>query len=354
MPGTQRRSGWSTAIGFAVVLSFVLVWRAAPEPVGAGDVCGAEVGIECRTGLVRVAAPDAQTRSLELSRLIPAGVAAVVLAGRNDEELAVAAGLATSMGGPLLVLPAAGLSAALIAELDRLRPKTVVVVGSPADTDRVIGLLAGHEDVLHGARIVAAAGLDASEISASAAQLLPRHVAVAYVIGDHDILSAVTVATLVPYEPGPVLVADYAAAAGETLGALSHLAPRRLVSVRGRNGFSVEAEATMIHYASAGRLIPVDRVSAVDPNEAAVQATERFRTEASEAYLAPLADTAGLFAAAAVARHLHAPLFTTGFDLPEPVTAEISRLGAESVVVVGTDAIVGQRTQLEVSEVLGR
>lgn len=356
---TLRAGRWSIALGIAIVASLALTWLAAPAPPPqppapgiAGQTCGEDVGVECRTGVVRIASADAQSRSLEISRLLPPGPKVAVLVGRNDGELAIAAGLATTLGGPLLVLPVAGLSTGISAELERLRPETIVVVGRPAETERVTDLLSGVADQLGGAEVVAVSGEDAPQISAAAARLLPRSVPVAYVVGDHDILAGLNIATLLAQAPGPVVVTPYAAATGDALAALTHLAPRRLVSIRGTNGFSLEVETTLVQVASGGRSIPVHRLGAVDPSQTAAQVAGRVPTGVSEAYLVPVSDAASVFSASAVAGRVGAPLFTTGFMLPGEVVDELDRLGPDAVVVAGTGAIIGVRTEAQIRELL--
>ena len=347
----RNRLPWLVAA--ILVLLLLALWAAgSPAPVAA-ELCGNHTGIECRSGVIRVETPDAPNRALDISALLPPGPSTVVLAGRSSGELAVGAGLATAFGGPLLVMPAAGLPGELDAELLRLAPERIILVGRDPAAVRLADFIAATGPNPRADEVILIGGPDAPTISAEAAGLFERRVPVAYVVGDHDSRPMINVAMLLAKEPGPVIVTHYGSVPEAVARALSRLAPQRLVVVGGSTGFTTRVEQQLIRYAGAGRPLQVTRIE-THPRETGVAIARTDLTPVREAYLVSMHDAVGAFATAAVAHRSGGPILATGFELTRPVTEVIDLLDPESVIIVGGAATVGRQTDDEVGDTLRR
>lgn len=352
MRATLSRRRLTALVLIALCVLGLLLWRTTrTEPVGPRAMCGGATGIECRSGVVRIDAGDTQARSLGLSALVPPRPPATVLVGRNSTELAVAAGVATSLNGPLIVLSAAGLSPEVDAELARLRPERVIVIGHDETARAVADLLQVPGRLPETRQVTLVAAPTPAGVAAAAAAMFPRHTPVAYVMTYQDSESVVTAAALLAQAPGPVLIAHYGSVPQETAVALATLAPRRLVLIGDHRKLTDQVVQRLTRYAGAGVSEPATRVL-TGPRDTSVLLSARHGGEVREAYLVSVADPAGAVAAAPVAARVGAPVLVTGYELTDEVGAAIADLGADSVVMVGSGGVLGPRTQERVAALL--
>ena len=328
-------------------------WRAAHSGAGAASpVCGADTGVECREGVSRVGLGDGPSQTLQLSRLFPIHPPVAVLVGRNSTELSTAAGLATSLRGPLIMFPASGVAEPIETELRRLRPKRVIVVGHDTAARESARRLRGEGGLPSGTELTLVTGATPAEVSARATELFPRHLAAAYVITYQDAESAITVATHLAELPGPVLVTHYGSLPATTAQALIALAPRRLIVIGDDRKLADGVVEQIIRYAGFGSPIPVTRVT-LKPRDAGLAVAGEYGGEVSEAYLVSSSDPVGASATAALAARVRAPLIPTGYVVVDDVFEMVRDLDPESVVV-GSAGVVGPQTVEQVEEALER
>lgn len=118
----------------------------------------------------RVAGPDRYATAIAVSkRAHPEGAPAVVLAtGADFPDALCASPLAGAYGGPVLLVPRSGLTSAIAAELERLGPERIFIVGSvPAAVDAQCAALSSGPQVtrLTGADRYATAELIAAALA---------------------------------------------------------------------------------------------------------------------------------------------------------------------------------------------
>ena len=146
-----------TGLALAGLLTFLALLAAWSSPAWAAPTYGSLRG------------PDRYGTAVAISKAgFSSGVEAVVLApGDGFAGALISAPLAKAYGGPLLLVPAAGMPEAVKAELARLAPAQVIVVGLGSDVvDQVKAVLPGVDPAM----IVAIGGADAYEMSASVAE----------------------------------------------------------------------------------------------------------------------------------------------------------------------------------------
>lgn len=192
-----------------------------------------------RLDLRRLAGSDRVATAVAVSEAVFEQADTVLLARADDPADALAgAPLAAHLGGPLLLTPPGGVPVAVRAELDRLRTRTVILLGGtdalPAALatqvgDREVRRLAGRSRVETAARI--------------AAELPPSEVAyVAGVGGDVDALAAAAAASSLGR---PVLLVG-STDAGDVTGTLDALGVTHVLVVGGERVVPASVAAAMV------------------------------------------------------------------------------------------------------------
>lgn len=176
-------------------------------------------------------------------RVFPDPVSTVVVASGTAFPDALAGGpLAASLGVPLLTVRRDSLPSVVAAELDRLAPSTILVVGGAvAVGDEVMTALAAHSSTV--TRIAGASRVDTA--IAVAQRAFPDGAPVVHVVtgGSHpDGLSAVPAAGRVA---GPVLLVGSRLTGGLS-AELTRLAPDRVVILGGTAAVSAEVEQAIV------------------------------------------------------------------------------------------------------------
>jgi putative cell wall-binding protein len=176
----------------------------------------------------RIAGGSRYLTSIELSkRAFPHGAAAVVIATGEDFPDALCAGpLARALGGPVLLTPRAALTTQLVAELERLAPVRVVIVGGTTSVASAVAgrvaSLGSHPVVtrLSGADRYDTAAMIARELKAKAGK--PSTVVVATGLGYADAMAA---APLAAAKGWPILLTRRDTLPGYTSAVLAELTP---------------------------------------------------------------------------------------------------------------------------------
>ena len=251
-----------------------------------------------------------------------------VAVGTNFAD-ALAAGAASGGDGPVLLSQSSSIDATTLAELRRLAPKRIVVLGGTAAIGSSV-----FEEVRAIAPTTRVGGADRY---ATAAQLSAANFAagvpVVYVAtgtGFADALSAGGAAQGL----GPILLVQPNAIPSSTATELQRLTPQRIVVLGGTSAVSasVQSELALYTAGSVSRLGGADRYA----TSAAISAST-FATGVARAFLATGTGYADALAAAA----LGAPVLLTRPDcVPQVVLNEITRLDAGELVVIGGTSAV--------------
>lgn len=254
-----------------------------------------------------------------------------------------AAAAAGSVRGPVLLAAATlPLDAATAAELARLRPSRIIVVGGsavisdavlnalkPVATTHVVDRYAGPN------RFTTAAAISANTWPQ------PGIAEVAYIANYNDYPDALGAAAAAGTVAGPVLLTrailpiDPATAAE-----LTRLQPRRIVVVGGSSVVSDAVLAALAPYATTHR---VDRYSGPDRFKTAAQISANMFTPGEPAaYLAYGYNFPDALGGAAAAGTVQGPVLLISANLPvDPaVIAELTRLGPRHIYVLGGPGVI--------------
>ncbi|NHA67340.1 cell wall-binding repeat-containing protein [Phycicoccus flavus] len=246
-PAAARGSGPLLLVGRTTFPSSVAAELARLRParivviggpaVVSDDVVAALAG--CTTGTVsRVTGATRYELSARTSAAAyPAGVpvAYVATGGRYPDGLSAGPAAAVG-GGPLLLTPRGSLPAATAAELKRLRPGRIVVVGGPTIvSDDVVAALRGLTSgsvtrVLGASRYVLSARLSATAF--------PAGVPVAYVATGSRYADGLSGSAAASAKGGPQLLVPADSLPAATVAELTRLRPARIVVLGGPSAVS--------------------------------------------------------------------------------------------------------------------
>jgi putative cell wall-binding protein len=303
-------------------------------------------------GTIRLAGPDRYSTASALARdAFPTGSeVAFVATGADFPDALAGAAAAGAAGAPVLLVTRLAIPAATATELQRLKPKRIIVVGGAAAvSDTVLAALSA----LAPGGAVRVAGPDRYATAAAvSAATYPSGARIAYVVSGLGFADAVSAAPAAARDGGPILLVRDTVVPGATLAELVRLAPDRVVIVGGRGVVSdsvAAAIAAAIPDADVSRLAGSDRYV----TSAAVAAG--FSPGVAVVYVATGMDFPDALAAAAAAGAQGAPiLLTRPTDLPAAVDWHLARLEPQRAVVAGGPMAVSDAVLSAVRNAMAR
>ncbi len=271
---------------------------------------------------------------------------AYVATGASFPDALAAGPAATRGGGPVLLTAANSLPAATAAELARLRPSGIVVLGGPGVvSDAVVNALRGYAT---SATVTRLAGADryATAAAVSAAAFAPN-APIAYVATGRDFPDALAGGVAAARQQGPVLLVTSNSIPAATQSELSRLKPAQIVVLGGTGVVNDDVLNALRPYATTatvGRLAGRYRFStAVEISRASTPAGS-----ASTVYVATgMAFADGLSGTPAAAIAGGPLLILPSGGLTSGIADELRRLDPDRVVILGgtgavSDAIAAQ------------
>jgi len=294
----------------------------------------------------RVSGRDRYETAARLAeRVFDPGVKAVFLATGEDYPDALAAGpAAAKLGGPVLLTEKAELPEATVAELTRLKPGMIVVVGGPDVVSPAVEAALRR----YSATVRRVAGADRYETAARvSAEFFDPGVAALYVATGEDFPDALAAGAAAAKRGGPVLLTKKDALPASTEAELKRLRSEWPVVVGGDGAVS-PTTYWYIGYAARGSLAGAAGASGADRYETAADVVGQVASDAGYdvMYVATGEDYPDALAAgpAAAAANGHLLLTRRG-SMPKVVADELRRLKARPVVVVGGTGAVSEQVK---------
>ena len=280
----------------------------------------------------------------------PVGVpVAYVANGLDFPDALSGAPIAGKNGGPVLLTKPGSLPGAIAAELSRLKPKKIVVLGGTGAVSGAVGQQLGAYTT---GAVERWAGADRFASSATfSAKSYPVGVPVAYVANGLDFPDALSGAPIAGKNGGPVLLTKPGSLPGAIAAELSRLKPKKIVVLGGTGAVSGAVGQQLGAYTTGA----VERWAGADRfASSATFSAKSYPVGVPVAYVANGLDFPDALSGAPIAGKNGGPvLLTKPGSLPGAIAAELSRLKPKKIVVLGGTGAVSTTVQRQLANYLG-
>ncbi len=299
----------------------------------------------------RLAGSDrfATAAAISAASFSPGAPVAYVATGFNFPDALAAGAAAAERGGPVLLVNGSSIPSATAAELSRLRPSVIKVVGGPSIVpDGVLSSLRGYatsgtvERVSGANRYATAARISANTFG--------RNVPVAYVATGTTFPDALSGVAAAGHGDGPVLLTQPNSIPAETAAELSRLNPGRIVVLGGPNVVSDAVKNGLDRY-TAG---PVTRLAGGDRFATAVSVSKGTFSASDTVFIATGLTFPDALGGGPVAGTVPGPLLLVpSGSVPSSVATELQRLDPDQVVILGGTNVVSVGVESQIRSLLG-
>lgn len=241
--------------------------------------------------------------------------------------------------GPVLLVPPTNIPSAVAAELTRLHPARIVVLGGTgavsAAVENQLSSFASATRVAGGDRYATSAAISSTAFASG-----PHPVA--YIASGEDFPDALSGGALAAGATGggPLLLVTRDAIPAAITTELNRLRPSKIVVLGGPGAVGAAVRATL------GARAPVTTLSGADRYATSAAVADGFPAAASSVYIAVGTSYPDGLAAAAAAGNRNAPvLLVTQHSIPAVTAGALTRLQPNSIIVVGGTAAIDNGVQ---------
>jgi putative cell wall-binding protein len=285
------------------------------------------------TAIHRIAGGDRYSTAAAISRArFGRGAATVYIAtGGSFPDALAGSPSAAKANGPILLTATSKLPSSTAAELDRLNPSKIVILGGTGSvSSAVASRLAAYAPT-----VVRWAGADRFATAAAISRnTFARGVPVAYVSTGATFPDALSGGAIAGRNGGPILLVKKTALPGATATELARLKPGKIVILGGTGAVSNAVASALARYTSGG----VSRLAGADRYATSVQVSRASYGSAGSdtAFVATGGNFPDGLAGGPVAALVPGPLLLVSpTSLPTSVGNELSRLHPDTVIVLG-------------------
>ena len=346
--GTYNGHRWGDYVGVAPDPNVTnAVWQADEYADASGGwatfVSQLSTGNVGTPGTVtRISGADryATAAAISASTFSPGVAAAYVATGTNYPDALAGGAAAALRDAPLLLVTPSALPAATAAELDRLNPAQIFVLGGTgAISEDVVGQLGGYTT----GTVIRLSGADRYATAAAiSAATFPVGASAAYIAVGTNYPDALAGGPAAGLEDSPLLLVTKTTIPGATAAELTRLKPASIVVLGGAGVISDAVRNALLGYTAGGGSGSVLRFSGADryATAAAISAAV-FPTGVSTVYIATGTNYPDALAGGAAASFEDSPLLlVTAGTIPAATSAELSRLKPRRIVVLGGPSVV--------------
>jgi putative cell wall-binding protein len=279
----------------------------------------------------RIAGDNRYSTATALSKSVfKAGVPVVYVAtGANFPDALAGGPAARKGGGPILLVEKYAVPDVTSAELARLKPARIVVLGGQSVVDaRVLTALDAHTT----GTVTRVAGADRYATAAGISRATFASASTVYVATGEDYPDALAAGAVAAGRGAPLLLVRAAAVPDPTLAELRRLDPDRVVIVGSTGSIGNGVAATLAEFGAVTRVSGVDRYA----SSAALSAASFAANGPGTVYVATGKAFPDGLTAGPIAGLRNAPLLLVpGTSLPTTVATELLRLSPTNIVIVG-------------------
>jgi putative cell wall-binding protein len=360
----MRRSaaGWLRTAIPVIVLGVVLTTLMLLGTVAlrsAGVVCAATAGCPNPPGppaygpaagsVYRLAGPDRYrtAAAVSMDQWSPGVYGLFVASGENFPDGLAAAAAAGARGIPLLLVRRDSIPAEIAAELERLDPGWIWVIGgtsvvSLAVEQALAAYTSGEVERLWGADRYATAVAISERLFSATEEV--------FIATGTSFPDALVGSAAAGYLEAPLLLVKRDTIPSVVVQDLERLIPQKIIILGGTGVISSQVEAALQAYAP-----DVTRIGGVDRYDTAVKISEATFTFGSQrVYVVTGKNFPDALVACAAAGDWNSPvLLVPGTSLPDPVATEVTRLDPDSAVVVGGTSAVSPAVEQALIPLVG-
>lgn len=293
----------------------------------------------------RIAGSDryATSAALSASTFAP-GVPTVYIASGAGFADALSGSAAAGAGhGPVLLVTPTAIPSSVAAELTRLHPMKIVVLGGSGVVSDSVQQQLAHYTGGGASSVIRIAGADRYATSAmvSAETFAAPH-PVAYIASGEDFPDALSGGALAAgsIKGGPVLLATHDTLPDPIATELRRLSPTKIVVLGGTGAIGDSVRAAL------ATIAPVTPLSGADRYATSAAVANQFTPGTSAAYVAVGTSFADGLAAASAAGHFNAPvLLVAPHAIPASIATALTRLQPTAIIVVGGTGAIDSSVQ---------
>ena len=275
---------------------------------------------------------------------------AYVATGANFPDALAAGAAAVRRGGPVLLVTSWNIPGPTATELARLDPAEIVVVGGSTIVSQVVVNQLSAYATTGTVRRLAGANRYATAAAISR-DAFPQDVPVAYVATGTNFPDALAGVAAAGSGGGPVLLTQPNELPWETAAELSRLRPDRIVVLGGTSVISGAVANALNAYADSG----VTRLSGANRYATAVGVSRNTFASSEVVFIATGLNFPDALGGGPVAGSVPGPLLLVpGTSVPTDVAAELQRLGASRVVILGGTSVVSSGVQAQLGSLVGQ
>ena len=303
-----------------------------------GALVTAGGGAQAAPTVSRIAGADRYATAAAVSQATfqPGAAVAFVVTGVNYPDALAGGPAAAKRGGPVLLTERDRLPSPTSDELQRLQPKSIVVLGGPSSvSDAVASSLKSYTS----GSVTRVAGNDRFETAAAVSKtVFAAGTSTVYVANGGVFADALAGGPAAGVRGGPLLLLARDTIPSSTSDELHRLAPTTIVVLGGESAVSAGVEQQLRSYAGTVR-----RVQGGDRYDTSVAvSSDAFASGASTVYLATGTNFPDALAAGSPGGVIRAPLLLVGTNcVPPSVNGEIDRLAPSKLVILGGTGAVG-------------
>lgn len=297
----------------------------------------------------RIGGEDRIETATYISRLeFPVGADVVFVATSWDYADALSTGPNSALEpGPILLTPIATLAAKTAAELTRLQPERIIVVGGyAAVSDAVFDQLGPYASE----SVTRIAGVDRFGTAAALSQArFPGGADTVYIATGRSYPDALAGGLAAGSESSPVLLTEKAALPATARAEIERLQPSRIVIVGGTGAVSEAVAATL-----AGLADVVDRISGADRFATTAEVVQQVVSGTDTVFVVTGRNFADALTGIPVAAMTaSAVLMVDAGALHAAVITELERLQPRNILILGGTAAVSTDVATELGDYIG-
>ncbi len=302
------------------------------------------------TGLTRLAGTDRYATAVAVSQTFAAGVPVVYIAtGLNFPDALAGAAAAGETGGPVLLVRQDSIPAATAAELARLRPGRIIVLGGTGVvSDAVVAGLGAYAS----GGVARLSGVNRYATAAAiSTDTYDPGVPLVFLATGQDFPDALVGAAAAGAVQAPMLLVTKSSLPTATAAELARLQPGRIILFGTTDSVSDAVLAAVSAYAPGGviRVAGTDKYSTAAAISAATKAPG-----VPVAYIATGLDFPDALAGAAVGGLTQGPLLLVTRDsIPAATVTELLRLRPGRIVILGGTGVVSDAVQTQLLSLIG-